>query len=152
MQGNRKRSRELRAERDRQGFPLSCRWQKNRSNKSSSLQEPRTLVCIWWHPSLSEALAGPGVGTSWVTSLRADVTKMSSSQHTNPVCTKDGTMCVILPPAPSGVLPGVDTHPGGAKPESGDKLGPGTAAGNIWEFSSSCNFSLHLQMSPPGRG
>lgn len=90
MQGNGKRPRELRAERDRPGFPLSCRWQKYRSNKSSSLQEPRTLVCIWWHPRLSEPLAGPGVGTSWVTSLRADVTKVPSSNTQTPCAPRMG--------------------------------------------------------------
>lgn len=49
--------------------------------------------------------------------------------------------------SPSGVLPGVDTHPGGAKPDTGDKLGPGTAAGNIWE-----RFLPFAFEQPPGRG
>lgn len=62
MQGNGKRSRELRAEWARPGFPLSCRWHKYRGDKSSSLQEPQTLVCTCRHLSLSEPLAGARCG------------------------------------------------------------------------------------------
>lgn len=135
MRGNGKWSRELSG--DGPGLPLSCRWHKYRSNKSSSLQEPQALVCLWWHP---EPVRAPGWGqvwgTIWVTSPRADVTRCQAPNRQTPLGrTKDGNTCVTLPPAPSGVLPGVDTHPGGAKPDSGAKVGPGRAAGNIWGHS-----------------
>lgn len=88
-------------------------------------------------------------GTIWVTSLRAGVTRVPSSQCTNPVCSNDGTMAVTLPPAPLGssqVWKLIQVEPSQGVETNWDLAEQQETSGDF-----SCHLSLSCQMSPPGR-